>query len=201
MEQSGDVHWIGFWGLETVIKSFLQIKQDFPGEDVKVSLNLSPKQLMNDSLALEYQKLLRKYKVQANNFILEIIEFALFEKQETIYQNIKRLSDLGFNIAIDGFGLEYSMLTKLEKYEIDIIKLDNEFLLEEEAYLKARFAQLLVEFAHKNNYKVICEAIENQKMLDDAKTYDIELMQGYYFSKPMSFEDLKTYITNQPWRS
>ena len=200
MEQSGDIHWIGFWGLETIVKAFLEAKQEFPDIPLRFSLNLSPKQLMNDQLAQDFQKLLRKYKLTANHFILEIIEFALFEKQENIYQNIKRLSELGFQIAIDGFGLEYSMLTKLEKYDIDIIKLDNEFLLEEEAYLKARFAQLLVEFAQKNNYKVICEAIENEKMLKEAQTYKIDLMQGYYFSKPMSFEDLKAYVNEKLWQ-
>jgi EAL domain-containing protein (putative c-di-GMP-specific phosphodiesterase class I) len=92
------------------------------------------------------------------------------KNKKTIYQNIKKLSDLwDFQSLSMVSDLNIQCSPNLEKYDIDIIKLDNEFLLEEEAYLKARFAQLLVEFAQKNNYEVICEAIENQKMLEEAQ--------------------------------
>ncbi|RJX27585.1 MAG: bifunctional diguanylate cyclase/phosphodiesterase [Acholeplasma sp.] len=200
MEQSGDINWIGLWGLETIIKTFQELKQEFPKKDIHFSINLSPKQLMNENLAGEFQKLLKKYRMSAENIILEIIEFAVFDKPIQIHKTITDLKKLGFKIAIDGFGLDYSTLSQAEKLDIDIIKLDNEFLKEEESYMKAKFAQLLVEFAQKNQYTIICEAIENQNMRDDAKKYGIQIMQGFYFTKPLSAEALRGYIGTESWK-
>ncbi len=200
MEQSGDINWIGLWGLETIIKTFQELKQEFPKKDIHFSINLSPKQLMNENLAGEYQKLLKKYRMSAENIILEIIEFAVFDKPIQIHKTITDLKKLGFKIAIDGFGLDYSTLSQAEKLDIDIIKLDNEFLKEEESYMKAKFAQLLVEFAQKNQYTIICEAIENQNMRDEAKKYGINIMQGFYFTKPLSAEALRGYIGTESWK-
>ncbi len=201
MEQSGDIGWIGLWGLETVIKTYQELKQEFPKRFINFSLNLSPKQLMSDTLPVDFQKILKKYRMNADNIILEIIEFAVFEKQENIFNNLKKLKEMGFKIAIDGFGLDYATLSKVEQLDIDIIKLDNEFLKEEESYMKARFATLLVEFAKKNDYLVICEVIESKEMLEEAKNYNIDIMQGFYFSKPLSAEALKGYIGTEAWKN
>lgn len=200
MEQSGDINWIGQWGLETLIKTYQELKQEFPKKDIKFSMNLSPKQLMSDSLPTDFQKILKKYRMTPDPIILEIIEFAVFEKQISIFKNLKKLKEMGFSIAIDGFGLDYATLSKVEELDIDIIKLDNEFLKEEESYMKAKFASLLVEFAKKNDYQVICEVIESKEMADEARTYNIDIMQGFYFSKPLSAESLRGYIGTEGWK-
>ena len=200
MEQSGDINWIGLWGLETCIKTYQELKQEFPKRDIHFSINLSPKQLMSDSLPMEFQKLLKKYRMNAEHIILEIIEFAVFDKPMQIQSNLATLKKMGFKIAIDGFGLDYQTLSKASNLDIDIIKLDNEFLKEEESYMKAKFASLLVEFAHKNDYLVICEAIEDHQMMEEAKKYGIDHMQGFYFTKPLSAEALRGYIGTEAWK-
>jgi diguanylate cyclase (GGDEF)-like protein len=200
MEQSGDIHWIGLWGLETIIKVYQELRQSFPNYNMKFSINLSPKQMMSETLALDFQKLIKKYRMDPQMIILEVIEFALFEKQDIIFNNIRKLKEVGFLIAIDGFGLEYSTLSKLEKLPVDIIKLDNEFLLEEESYMKAKFAEMLVDYAKKFDYTVICEAIENEKMVNDARSYQIDIMQGFYFSKPFPIDDMNQYIKKESWK-
>ncbi len=200
MEQSGDINWISLWGLETVIKTYQELKQEFPKKDFHFSINLSPKQLMNEHLPQEFQKLLKKYRMNAEYIIIEIIEFAVYDESIQINQTISSLKKLGFKIAIDGFGLDYQTLSKAQNLDIDIIKLDNEFLKEEESYMKAKFASLLIEFAQKNNYLVICEAIEDEAMLEEAKKYDIEVMQGFHFTKPLSAEALRGYIGTEAWK-
>ena len=200
MEQSGDINWIGLWGLETVIKTYQELKQEFPKKEFKFSINLSPKQLMNESLSQDFQKLLKKYRMNAENIVLEVIEFAVFDKPMQIHKTLSDLKKMGFQIAIDGFGLDFSTLSRAQSLDIDIIKLDNEFLKEEESYMKAKFAQLLVDFADKNNYIVICEAIESKEMLEEAKKYNINIMQGFYFTKPLSAEALRGYIGTESWK-
>lgn len=200
MEQSGDINWIGLWGLETVIKTYQELKQEFPKKEFKFSINLSPKQLMNETLSQDFQKLLKKYRMNAEAIVLEVIEFAVFDKPMQIHKTLSDLKKMGFQIAIDGFGLDFSTLSRAEALDIDIIKLDNEFLKEEESYMKAKFAQLLVDFAQKNRYTVICEAIENKQMLDEARKYNINIMQGFYFTKPLSAEALRGYIGTESWK-
>ena len=200
MEQSGDINWIGLWGLETVIKTYQELKQEFPKKEFKFSINLSPKQLMNESLSQDFQKLLKKYRMNAESIVLEVIEFAVFDKPMQIHKTLSDLKKMGFQIAIDGFGLDFSTLSRAQSLDIDIIKLDNEFLKEEESYMKAKFAQLLVDFASKNQYTVICEAIENKQMLQEARKYNINIMQGFYFTKPLSAEALRGYIGTESWK-
>jgi len=199
MEQSGDIHWMALWGLESIIKTQQEIFQYFPKEKIKFSMNVSPKQLMNESIAMDMQKILKKYKAQPQDIILEVIEFALFEKQETIIKNIKTLKQIGFTIAIDGFGLDYQTLSKVTDLQVDIIKLDNEFLKEDEDYMKSKFAKLLVEFAYNNDTIIICEMIENELMMQKALEYGIKLQQGYYYTKPISAESLREYIGTEAW--
>ncbi|MGD9887221.1 MAG: EAL domain-containing protein [Bacilli bacterium] len=201
MEQSGDIYWVGLWGIENLIKQYYDVKNDFPELEPRMSLNLSPKQLIVTTLVADFQKILRKYHLQASNITLEIVEFALFERYDEIMVNIQKLKDVGFKIAIDGFGLDFATLAKLEKMPIDIIKLDRSFLREnQESYMTEKFASLLVGFATNNKKIVISEGVENYEMLEKANKFGITLVQGYYFGYPMSGDDLKAYIQNQSWK-
>lgn len=193
MEQSGDIYWVGLWGLESLIKNYYEFKQAFPKSTIKFTFNISPKQLMNETLAVDFQRVLKKYKMNAENIILEIIEFALFDRHNVVLQNITQLKALGFQFAVDGFGLDYATLAKLETMPLDTIKLSKEFLNEDHSYVKSRFVNLLVEFAEKNNKTIISEGIENVEMLSMVKEYKIGIVQGFYFARPMSFDNLKIY--------
>jgi len=202
MEQTGDIYWVGLWGMENLIKQFYDLRDDFPDNNFHLSLNLSPKQLIIDSLVMDFQKILRKYKLNAENITLEIVEFAIFEKYDEIMGNIKKLKELGFKIAIDGFGLDFSTMSKLEKMPIDIIKLDRSFLKDnEQSYMTEKFATMLVDFSKTNNKTIIAEGVENYEMLEKIDKFGIDIVQGYYFAYPMSGEDLKGYIRNENWKA
>ncbi|HNZ50719.1 MAG TPA: bifunctional diguanylate cyclase/phosphodiesterase [Bacilli bacterium] len=201
MEQSGDIYWVGLWGIENLIKQYFEIKKDFPELELRLSLNLSPKQLIVLTLVADFLKILRKYRLQASNITLEIVEFALFERYDEIMVNIQKLKDVGFKIAIDGFGLDFATLAKLEKMPIDIIKLDRSFLSDtQESYMTEKFATLLVGFARNNQKVVISEGVENYEMLEKVSNFGINVVQGYYFGYPMSGDDLKSYIEGQSWK-
>lgn len=199
MEQTGDINWVGLWGFETLVKKYVELRKIYNG-NFKFSLNLSPKQLSNPNLAIEFQKIVRKYRLQTNNFILEIEEFTIFERQDQIKITLNQLSNLGFEIAIDGFGLDYNSLKKLETNPINVVKLDRETLRDEPDYLKKKFIEMLVEFASLNNRVLVCEGIEDESFLRRAKKLDISVLQGYLYAKPMSSSDLDTYIINGTWK-
>ena len=193
MEQSGDINWVGLWGLETLIKSFFLFRQAHPNSNMKFSMNVSSKQLISESIALDFQKLIKKYKINPANIILEFEEFSLFEKHKTVIDNIKKLHDLGFKIAIDGFGVDFATITQLKKMPVDVIKLSKEFLESEQTYTVSRFTKILVEFAHENGITIISEGIETKETLKMIKDNGISMVQGYLFAHPMPFEDFSDF--------
>lgn len=194
MEQTGDIHWVGLWGFETVVKKHLELKKKF-NREFKLSLNLSPKQLANESLPHDFQKILKKYRVQAVNFILEIEEFTIFEGLDVVQNNLSKLNRLGFSIAVDGMGLDYKGLKKLQNNAINVIKMDRDFLNEEDQNIKSKFIEILIDYAIKNRCVLISEGVEDYSYLARSKSLGIDVYQGYWFSKPISSDDIDDYIT------
>ena len=196
MEQTGDINWVGLWGLETVVQKHIEIKKKF-NKEIRMSLNLSPKQLSNPNLPHDFQKVLKKYRVMANQIILEIEEFAIFERLDTVQNNLKKLSEMGFSIAVDGIGLDYKALKKLEEHSIDIVKIDRDFLDSDDQNIKEKFIEILVDFSKKQNCTIISEGIEDYCYLSRAQSLNLEIFQGYLFAKPLNGSVIEEYIKEE----
>lgn len=197
LEQSGDINWIGVWGMESLIKQYFELKRQFAFKEFELSMNLSTRQLLNEKLPVEYQRILKKYHMQASSITLEVEEFIIFEKHEIIKQNILKLKELGFKIAIDSFAIDQTVLNVLKDLPIDFIKLASEFLKDEEDVIKERYIELIIAFAKERGIRVIAEGIEDAAMYKQLKKYDISLAEGYYFERPISAEDLNTFIIDE----
>ncbi len=196
MEQSGDIYWVGIWGLELMIEQYNVLRRIMSNGDFTLSINLSVKQLMNDRLALDFQKLIKKYKFPAKNLVIEADEFIIYNKHETINENIKKIRELGFKIAVDGFAFDYNTLLKLNTLQIDVIKLDAGFVDEDNKEILKNFIQLLLNYAKKNNVEIIVEKIENREQIEYFESQGIYNFQGYFISKPISSEDLQALAAN-----
>ncbi|MBO4667151.1 MAG: phosphodiesterase [Bacilli bacterium] len=200
MEQTGDINWVGLWGLETVVKQEFELRKRF-GKEFLMSINLSPKQLSSPTLPQDFQKIIKKYRANPKNFICEIEEYTIFERLEQVKTNLNQLREIGFQIAVDGFGLDYKGLKKLEDNSVDVIKLDREFLDEEaDQYLKDKFVGILVDFVNKQGRTLVCEGVENYDYLERAINMGIDKFQGYHFTKPLSYEELFDYIDGKSWK-
>lgn len=185
LEQTGDINWIGIWGFETIIKFSIEWRKTFPKSQLVFSFNLSPKQLMSPTIVDDFRLLLKKYKEEASNYCLEIIEFALFERYGQIKNNLFDLKSLGFKIAIDDFGLDYSTLNRLEQLSVDVIKLNRTFAKNtKESYLSEKVTEMLAQYADKENKMVVVEGLENLETVNYFANLGIKLGQGYYFSEP-----------------
>ena len=200
MEQTGDINWVGQWGLETLAKELSHIIKKYPDDNIMMSMNLSPKQLTSPTLIENFNNIVKKAKVSPKNIILEIEEFTLFEKHEAIKQNITNLSKIGFRIAVDGLGLDYTTLSKLEAMPIDVVKVDNDFLDNEtDTILKEKFVKMLVDYTRSEEKTIVSEGIENALMMEKALNMDLGMMQGYYFAKPMDKDGLEEYLDQRKW--
>lgn len=203
MEQTGDIHWVGEWGLETLIKKHFELKE-INKKAPLLAINLSPKQLLNPHIAEGFQKIIRKYKVNANNFILEIGEFLIFDKQPIILENLIKLKKSNFILAIDEFGIDIASFDQIEKMGIDLFKIDSSFI-EDDSYSINKYMEYFMDYVKKNEKDVICQGVENGIMERRAKSFGIGKMQGYYYSKPMdgsrinNFEYKTIDIVEEQW--
>lgn len=190
MEQTGDVNWIGTWAFERMLKDqTAYIKAHPDNRNVIFSINLSPKQLMYPHLAEEFRKIYKNYRIPPQNICVEIVEFAIFDKVPEVSSNIARLTQMGFKIAIDDFGLEMSSLKLLENINFDWIKLARKFIEQaQDDFLIGGVVETLVGFSERKNCRIVAEGVEDDIILKYVKGLKIHYGQGYYFGKPMPFE-------------
>jgi diguanylate cyclase (GGDEF)-like protein len=200
MEQSGDIDFIGLWGLEELIKTYNELRQEYPKLDLVLAMNLSPKQLINPNLPAEYQKILKKYKMEANRIAIEVAQFTIFDKKEGIGENIKKFRELGFLISVDGGELDYSIIAKPEAVAIKVIKFNSDFLADEDSYMKGHLLELIMDFSRRNECLIVCERIENESMVRKSQAFGIDIMQGWFFSKPVSTIELRDFVDLEKWK-
>lgn len=193
MEQTGDINWIGTWAFDELLRIQTKHYKQYPEDSELIfSFNLSPKQLMYPHLAEEFRKIYKRYKIPARNICLEIVEFAMFDKVPEVASNILKLTQMGFRIAVDDFGLEMSSLKTLEDLQFDWVKLDRKFIEQaQDDFLIGGVVEALVGFAEKKNFAVVAEGVEDDTILDYIKGLKIGYGQGYFYGKPQPPEEYK----------
>lgn len=187
MEQTGDINWIGTWAFEEMLKMQTKHYKEHPeDQNLVFTLNLSPKQLMYPHLAEEFRKVYKHYKIPAENICMEIVEFAMFDKVAEVSSNILKLTQMGFKIAIDDFGLEMSSLKLLEGLEFNWVKLDRKFIEQaQDDFLIGGLVETLVNFAEHKKFDIVAEGVEDEVIVDYIKGLKITYGQGYYYGKPL----------------
>ena len=201
LEQSGDIKWVGEWGIESMIKMNAMMKEKFPTIPLKFSLNLSTKQLLDAQLANKFIDIMNKNNARAEEYMLEISDFMMMEKIAVIKTNIYKLRDFGFKIAVDGFELDGQSVQNIQRSPIDVIKLGRSFLKDvENNFMKERLLSILVKFATDNNKLLISEGIETAEITKYVKEQSVYYGQGYYFAKPMNQEAFIEYIDRHQYR-
>lgn len=201
LEQSGDIKWVGEWGIESMIRMHNQMAERFPTIPMRFSLNLSTKQMLDPNLATKFIDIMNKNNAKPEQYMLEISDFMMVERIAVIKTNIYKLRDFGFKIAVDGFELDGQSVQNIQRSPIDVIKLGRGFLKDiENNFMKERFLQILVKYAMDNNRQLICEGIETAEVTKYVKEQNVFYGQGYYFAKPMSQEAFTEYLEKHQYR-
>lgn len=189
IEQSGDINWVGMWAFEQMVVTYAKHKAEH-NDGIIFTMNLSPKQLMNPKLVEDLRRVLKKHRVNANEVGLEIVEFAMFDKVPQVKENIERLVQSGFLIAVDDFGLEMSSLKMLENLQCHFVKLDKRFVEQsQDDFLIGGVVDALVGYAEKKDFKVVAEGVEDDVTIEFLKERKINYGQGYFFGKPLPPEE------------
>lgn len=188
-EESGLILQIGDWVLEQVCKQ-LRDWQNKGFRQVRIAVNISPKQFKTESFAKKIGEMLKRYGIHSSSLEVEITESAMTNTQETL-SILKELKTIGVVISIDDFGTGYSSLSYLKRYPIDIIKIDQTFIRDIEMDEKnAAIAKTIIQLAHNLGLEVVAEGVEKDQEVDFLKEVNCQKAQGYFFSRPVPIHEI-----------
>ena len=154
-------------------------------EDIQLSVNITEHDLATKQLKEFLMESLEKYQLTSQRITLEILEGITSNGTKNNIKQLNQLKALGFKLAIDDFGVEYSNFERLTEIDIDFIKIDGKYirtLLTNEKSLQ--ITRAIANFAHTMNIQVIAEFVENEEIQKIIEDLGIEYSQGYYINKP-----------------
>ena len=140
-------------------------------------------------------KILENNGITSSELLLEITESAYTDNSQQIIDTVKGLRDKGFCIEMDDFGSGYSSLNMLTSLPIDALKLDMKFIRNICTDKKAcRLVEIMIEIARLLEVPVIAEGVETKEQMMLLKELGCDIIQGYYFSKPLPPEEFEKLI-------
>lgn len=167
---------------------------------VPISVNVSRVQLSNPNLAKEICAIVDKYQVPHEYIDLELTESACFDDMEILVNTMTSLRKMGFAVSMDDFGSGYSSLNLLKELPFDTLKIDGEFFRNVSDLNRANIVvKNIIELAKSLNMKVVAEGIETEDQVKFLRTTECDLIQGYYYSKPISAEEFEKYMTKDKY--
>ena len=174
----------------------LRYLKDKNGSVLPISVNVSRVNFYTTNLVSNLLKLVEKYNLEPKDLQLEITETVYTEEKQVIYSIISELQEAGFKILMDDFGSGYSSLNMLKDAPIDVLKLDMAFMrnLDNENERNNIIVESIVELSKKLNIPVVVEGVESEKQVNFLKSIGAEVIQGYYFSKPIPADEYEKLI-------
>jgi diguanylate cyclase (GGDEF)-like protein/PAS domain S-box-containing protein len=193
-EETGMIIPIGNWIIEQAVK---QVKQwnDDSGMDLRLAINVSSRQFRETDLVKTVSDVLKANDFPANLLELEITERLLMEDAPRTSAMLNALSQQGVRLSIDDFGTGYSSLSYLKKFPFNTLKIDRAFINDvlDEAE-NATLTKTIISMAHSLSLDVVAEGVEEVEQLYFLKENHCDLVQGYYFSKPVPANLFYEYI-------
>ncbi|UFT98729.1 EAL domain-containing protein [Radiobacillus kanasensis] len=183
-EEVGLIEELGEW----VLRNACQKARDWQLQGfnpVRLSINLSPLQLKNDTIVDHVRNVLKDTGLDPSWLELEITESSIIENKEEVIQILKRLRALGVSVAIDDFGIGYSSLNSLESLPVDTLKIDKSFMDKLEEKSNDVILSAIFDIAEKLKLTVVAEGIETEEQHTYLKGKYCHKLQGFLFSQPL----------------
>ena len=178
------------WMLE---ESFKKLRQwhNLGWKNLFIAANITAKDLHDKYFIKDLFDLLKEYHLTPDVLELELTERIMVNESKENIQKIKSLHDVGIKIAIDDFGTGYSTFNYLRSYQVNAIKIDKSFIDEIETSPKtAKIVKAMTMMGHELGMKVVAEGVENKHQAQMLKKMNCDVLQGYYFDKPLTEEEL-----------
>lgn len=162
------------------------------GHKIKVAVNFSGFNITKKGCVEEIEDILNEVGFDANNLELEITETYFINFDKKCIDTLRRIRDLGIKLAIDDFGTGYSSLNILKNLPVQVLKIDKSFIsILEDKTSDYQMVKSIIEMAHSLNLEVVAEGVEQKYQYNFLQEHKCDILQGYYISRPLCFEDFE----------
>ena len=193
-EESGLIIPIGAWVLEQACHQLRDWNlRGREGPQGSVDVNLSARQIDDPRIVQTVEEILSRTGLPPEYLTLEITESALMEDAASALGVLRALKEIGVLLAIDDFGTGYSSLSYLQRFPLDVLKVDRLFV--EALGVNAEGEEIVsavINLAHALGLKVVAEGVETSEQLRILRSLECDLAQGFLFSKPLPAAEIVT---------
>jgi EAL domain-containing protein (putative c-di-GMP-specific phosphodiesterase class I) len=191
-EESGLIIPIGAWVLEQACHQLRDWhRRGATGPRGSVEVNLSARQIDDPAIVDTVEEILRRTGLPPEHLTLEITESALMRDAASALVVLQALKGLGVLLAIDDFGTGYSSLSYLQRFPLDVLKVDKSFVDELGVNQEGEeIVQAVINLAHALGLEVVAEGVETERQLEVLQRLHCDFAQGYLFSRPVSAAEL-----------
>ena len=181
---------------EQVCKDMQSWKEKYNFEP-NISINVSKEHFVNENFIEEYVKISDKYNIKRSQIDLEITESATIDENIDTLKILNNIKDKGYTISIDDFGTGYSSLSMLHNMPIDLIKIDKVFVDKADLNSDRNIINFIMLLAKRLGVKTIVEGVETEEQVEFIRKLKCDIIQGYYYSKPLSKADFEDYFNKR----
>ena len=165
---------------------------------VKVSVNFSPLQFLQTDLIQMVEDVLQQTQLEAKWLEIEITENALLNNETIVMDKLTALQSMGITIALDDFGTGYASLSYLKKLKADTIKIDRSFVAGIPDDVEgSNIVSAIIHLAQKLNISTVVEGVETNEQLKYLRSINVDEIQGYIYSKPVSVERITEMLKKE----
>ena len=183
---------LGRWIFQQALDAYSKLNLD---ELFFISINMSATEFTATDVGDFIISSMKKRAIPPNKLIIELTETVIMKNPIIVAEKMKSLTDMGVRIAIDDYGIGYSSLSLLKQLPIEILKIDKAFVTDIGKNLNDTIiVKSTIQLAHNLGIKVIAEGVETEEQFTFLQEHGCDYMQGYYFSKPLDFDELTNYI-------
>lgn len=174
----------------------MAVWRDKYGIEIPVSVNVSRIDVYAPDFVDNFKALVARYGLRPENYCLEITESAYTEDSEQLLGVVEKVREEGFPVEMDDFGSGYSSLNMISMLPIDALKMDMNFIrnMHTRGSKNNRIIELMIDIAHYLGVPVVAEGVETQEQVELLRHMGCNIVQGYYFSKPVTPEEFETFI-------
>lgn len=189
IEENRQIIPVGYWVLEEACRA-LSIWQQQGLTPVRLGVNLSVYQFHDTDLVRRLKGIIEQAGVNPALIELEITESGMMSEQAGLQEHLRALRNFGVRLALDDFGSGYSSFSKLLHLPLDVLKLDKSFVQPVDTETDARkVVKAMIQLGQTLNLEVLAEGVENARQCETLFRMGCQVIQGYYFSRPLPFKD------------
>ncbi|GAA5142877.1 EAL domain-containing protein [Thalassotalea piscium] len=188
-EDIGLINSITLWVIKTALKQQKHLIDEY-GYNHMVSINISGKDVAQDQFFLDVISIIEASGIPTDKIIFELTESISFSSNTKTIEQIEKLKDIGITISIDDFGTGYSSMSQINKLPFQELKIDRQFVENIGAdHRRKVITKSTVEMAKGLGLEVVAEGINSKEDEDILRRFGCDIGQGYFYAKPMAFED------------